>query len=371
MHSTNAKDIVAADMGEIAAALGEKAGAFGGARILLTGGAGFLGYYFIHFLLFANERLLKKPLELVCVDNFIRGIPPWLAGLKGRPGLTLVTADITKFDPRSIGSFDYIIHAASIASPTYYRKFPIETMDANIAGLRVLLDYCVDKKREGAPIRSFLFFSSSEIYGDPPPQFIPTAEDFRGFVSCTGPRACYDESKRFGETLCVNFHAVHGLPVKIARPFNNYGPGLSINDRRVIPDFCKNIINREDIVLLSDGNPTRTFCYVADAVAGYLLMLLSDCDGEAFNIGAEEPEISMASLARELIAVAERDFGISGIKLVAGKSAEKDYLVDNPDRRRPNIKKARRLLGFNPTTNLAEGLRRILGWYLSENAKGA
>ena len=133
-----------------------------------------------------------------------------------------------------------------------------------------------------------LFYSSSEIYGDPTPENIPTPETYRGNVSCTGPRACYDESKRYGETLCVNFARQHGLPIKVARPFNNYGPGLKITDGRVIPDFARNILDGTDIVMLSDGSAKRTFCYVADAVVGYYKILVKGRSGEAYNVGVED-----------------------------------------------------------------------------------
>ena len=355
--------IVADDMREIAASLGGRTQQLEDATILLTGGAGFLGYYLINFLTHANNTVLKKKCRVICLDNFIRGVPPWLAAFGQSGAIRTVKADITKFDPSSLGDIDYIIHAASIASPTFYRKYPIETMDANVIGLRILLDHAAVKMQSPRPLKSFLFFSSSEIYGDPLPEFIPTKEDFRGLVSCTGPRACYDESKRYGETLCVNFHQSRGVPVKIARPFNNYGPGLSIDDRRVIPDFCKNILNRQDIVMLSDGSPTRTFCYIADAITGYLLALLSNHNGESFNIGIETPEISMRNMALTLLKVAERELGIGGLKLITGTSEDKNYLVDNPDRRCPSIEKARRLLGYDPKVSLEEGLRRALVWY--------
>ena len=137
------------------------------------------------------------------------------------------------------------------------------------------------RAKRGRPIRGFLFFSSSEIYGDPTPDAIPTPETYRGLVSCTGPRACYDESKRYGETLCVIFAQVHGLPIRMARPFNNYGPGMKITDGRVIADFARDILDGEDITLLSDGSPTRTFCYVADAVSGYYKILVRGRRGRA------------------------------------------------------------------------------------------
>ena len=147
-------------------------------------------------------------------------------------------------------------------------------MDANVNGLRNLLRYFQEQKAKGKTVGGLLFYSSSEIYGDPTPENIPTPETYRGNVSCTGPRACYDEAKRFGETLCVNFATQYDLPIKMARPFNNYGPGLKITDRRVLPDFARDIFAGKDIVMLSDGAPKRTFCYVADAVQGYYKILV-------------------------------------------------------------------------------------------------
>jgi len=207
-----------------------------------------------------------------------------------------------------------------------------------------------------------LFFSSSEIYGDPPPEQIPTAEDFRGYVSCTGPRACYDETKRYGETLCVVFAQQYDVPVKMARPFNNYGPGLKITDRRVLPDFCRSVLKNEPIVMYSDGRPTRTFCYSADAIVGYYKTLVRGRPAEAYNIGNDTPEISMRELAERVVACGRESFNYAG-EVVHEPSPEANYLVDNPNRRCPAIAKARSGLGFEPQVDLDEGLRRSLLWY--------
>jgi nucleoside-diphosphate-sugar epimerase len=273
-----------------------------------------------------------------------------------------VRHDITQPLPEDMPDFAFVVHAAGIASPTYYRRFPIETMDANIGGLRSLLEYARRQGERGRALAGFIFFSSSEIYGDPPPDSIPTPEDYRGSVSCTGPRACYDESKRYGETLCVNFAQVHGVPVRMVRPFNNYGPGLKISDRRVIPDFARDVLAGRDIVMLSDGAPTRTFCYVGDAVCGYYKALVRGRAGEPYNVGIDSPEVSMRELAERVVARARDLFGYRG-KVVAGDAAEGAYLVDNPNRRCPDLTKSRRELGFAPSIALEEGLRRALVWY--------
>ena len=339
-----------------------------GKRLLITGGAGFLGYELVQAILRANEAE-SEPIRLTVYDNFVRGVPGWLESLAGNAHLTVVEHDVRAPLPEDIDDFEFVVHAAGIASPTYYRRHPIETMDANVTGLRSLLDWAVGQQERGLPVEGFLFFSSSEIYGDPSPESVPTPETYRGNVSCTGPRACYDESKRYGETLCVNFARQYGLPVRIARPFNNYGPGLKITDRRVIPDFARDILADRDLVMLSDGSATRTFCYVSDAVAGYYKVLVRGHDGEAYNIGVEEPEISMRELAERLAGFGRMHFGYGG-RVVQRESEEQDYLVDNPSRRRPLIAKARDHVGYEPLVGLDEGLERSLLWY-AENRESA
>jgi UDP-glucuronate decarboxylase len=334
-----------------------------GRSVLIAGGAGFLGYYLVQALLHWNRKNPdERPIRVTVLDNFIRGVPEWLTRLEHDPRLRLMKHDITQPLPDSVGDQQYLIHAASIASPTYYRQRPIETMDANVNGLRHLLNYCVGQQQRGTPVEGVLFYSSSEIYGDPTPEDIPTPETYRGNVSCTGPRACYDESKRYGETLCVNFARQHELPIKVARPFNNYGPGLKITDKRVIPDFARDILAGRDIVMLSEGSMTRTFCYVADAVAGYYKILVKGRPGEAYNVGVETPEISVSQLAERLVNLGRELFGYGG-RVVHQLSADKDYLIDNPNRRCPIITKARTELGYNPQVSLEEGLQRSLIWY--------
>ena len=333
-----------------------------GSNLLITGGGGFLGYYLVQSVLYWNEQRARRPIHVTVVDNYRRGVPDWLLALRPDRHLALREHDISNPLPSGLPDFQYIVHAAGIASPTYYRRFPIETMDTNIQGLRHLLDYARARAGSSEPVRGFLFYSSSEIYGDPDPAHIPTAEDYRGNVSCTGPRACYDESKRYGETLCVNFAQQYGLPVTMARPFNNYGPGLKITDRRVIPDFVRDVLAGRDIVMLSDGSPRRTFCYATDAITGYYKVLVGGRPGEPYNIGAERPEISMRELAERIAALSREMFDYRG-RVVCQESGERDYLVDNPNRRAPVIDKARRELGYEPAVDVEEGLRRSLAWY--------
>lgn len=362
-------EIVKSDIDTILEKLSVELNSFSGGRLLMTGGGGFIGYYLIQALLKGNfQKLFKKPLDIVLLDNFIRGIPNWIKEYEDNPHLSILQHDISQPLPDNFRSFTHVIHAASIASPTFYRKYPIETMDANVNGLRNLLNYFCQANHLSI-LKNFLFFSSSEVYGDPNPENIPTSEKYWGNVSFTGPRACYDESKRFGETLAINYAKVYGMPIKIVRPFNNYGPGLKISDHRVIPDFANNILNGEDIILLSDGSPTRTFCYIADAIVGHLKVLVKGRVGESYNIGYDKQEISILQLANMSVSIARELFGYSGI-VVCKTSSDKNYLADNPNRRCPDISKARTELGFTPTIDMEEGLRRTLLWYKYQKDRG-
>lgn len=329
-----------------------------GNTILFTGANGFLGYYFIKSIQAWNNLYPSNKITVYALDTFSKGIPNWLK----ESDIKIIKKDITKFKPTSAQIFDYIIHAASIASPVFYRKYPIETINANVQGLYNILDHMVKKKKTKRSIKGLLFFSSSEVYGDPTEGNIPTPEDYRGNVSFTGPRSCYDESKRFGETLCVNFSRAYNLPIKIVRPFNNYGPGLKITDGRVIPDFAKDILANKDIIILSQGTPTRTFCYITDAIVGYIKALIKGRDAESYNIGVESKEISMYDLAEKMRYLATKHLGYKG-KVITKISKDKNYLTDSPNRRCPKISKARKDLGYNPEISLDKGLLNSLLWY--------
>ena len=356
-------EILDQDLSYICDNLKEEFGKMAGKNLLITGGAGFLGYYLIQATLHFNKREGKsQPINVIVWDSFIRGTPQWLKDLAGTPNFLAEHRDLIDPLPVPMPDFQWIIHAAGIASPPFYRKYPLKTIDANITGIRNLLDYSVAQADRGKPVEGFLFYSSSEIYGEPSPDWIPTPENYRGLVSCTGPRACYDESKRFGETLCVVFAQEHGVPTKIARPFNNYGPGLKITDKRVIPDLVRDMLAGRDMVMYSDGKPTRTFCYSADSVTGYYKVLVNGHVGEPYNVGTERPEISMTALAEKIMAYGREMFNYNG-KVVHQPNPETVYLVDNPNRRCPDISKGRSHLNYNPTILVDEGLRRSVSWY--------
>lgn len=336
---------------------------FKGTTILITGCGGFLGYYYMRFFNEKAEALGIR--KIIGLDNFMLGYPEWIKELEKNPLFDIQKFDIIKDNISSVKgaeTADFIIHMASIASPMFYRQYPIETLDANIWGLRSLLDFYKEKN-----IKGFLFYSSSELYGNPDAEHVPTSEEYYGYVCATGPRACYDESKRFGETMCMLWAQKYNMPIGVARPFNNYGPGMRINDKRVPADFALAIKENRNIEILSNGSPTRTFCYIADSVNGYLKILLHG-KYDYFNIGIEKPEISISQLAEIYVAAGKEIYGYTG-KVVYATSEDKQYLTNNPQRRCPNIDKARTILNYNPSISVEEGVRRFLT-FIKENKEG-
>lgn len=337
------------DIEEIAGRVEQDAAPLAGKTILLTGGRGFLGRYFTRVFVRLNETALKKaPCKIIVLDNLIT------AGKEGSlvekfPNCEIIRHDIIK--PFKLpGKVDYIIHAAGIASPFYYRAYPLETLEVATAGTKNMLEAAREQQAR------VVFFSSSEIYGDPDPRCVPIQESYRGNVSCQGPRACYDESKRLGETLCYIYHELYGISVSAIRPFNVFGPGMQEADYRVLPNFASRIKGNHPLQIYGSGNQTRTFCYITNAIVGFLLVLLKGVPGEAYNIGNPEPELSMVSLA-------DRIEKVLGRKIERHLSQYPDsYPADEPLRRCPDIRKARLQTGFEPQINFDEGLRRFLDW---------
>lgn len=325
--------------------------------MLITGYAGSLGYSLLHFLaLYASKLGIRK---VYGIDNFTFGRPEWLEFFKDNSLFDLRGLDITNCDLEFAKDANLIFHMASLASPVYYRLYPLETIDADVVGLRRLLDFYCERE-----IKGFLFYSTSEVYGDPVEGQVPTPESYWGNVNTCGPRACYDESKRFGETLCYNFFHKYKMPIRVVRPFNNYGPGMRLNDKRVVADFAKSVVLNEDIVLFSDGSATRTFDYIPDATVGYLKCILYE-DFEIFNIGSDEREITILDLAQIYKRVGEELVGYNG-KIIFKTHEDRHYLTDNPKRRCPNIEKARRLLDFSPKVELETGIKRYLQFLLEK-----
>lgn len=348
-----------AESRSVAEALGEALEALAGETVLITGANGFLMGFLTDVLVAWNEIGRGAPIHVIALDNQLTGTRARLAHLEGRQDVTLVSHDVTQpFKPSQ--PIHRIIHGASIASPMVYRQYPLETVDANVGGTRNMLELA-----KAQNIKSMLVLSTSEIYGDPSPEMIPTPEDYRGNVSCTGPRACYDESKRLSETISVIYSQKFGLEVIAIRPFNVYGPDFRLDDQRVLPDFISAVLRNTPIELLSDGRPTRTFCYVTDAARAMLLLLLRGTGGEAYNVGNDLGEISMRDLAQCVADAGAEVLGSAPVEVRFAQSNDPDYLVDNPNRRCPDLTKIRAAITWTPEVALEDGLRRMIRSYVA------
>ena len=237
-----------------------------GKTFLITGGAGFLGKNIVWTLQKFNEELDNK-CKILVMDNYITGLENQF---KMDENITCLKQDVAdKFIVR--GNVDYILHAAGIASPIFYSKYKLETIHSSLQGTQNVLDLAIEKDT-----KSVLFFSTSEVYGCPPNDKVPTPESFNGNVSCIGPRAHYDEPKRMAETLCVTYADVYGVNAKIVRPFNIYGPGMRLDDGRGLINIVKSAVLGEDLPIYGDGLSTRTWTYVTDGIVGFMKILFSD-----------------------------------------------------------------------------------------------
>jgi len=356
MSTTRLGDrVITEDIQVILADLDPLARELRGSTLLITGGSGFLCSYFVETVAALNLLDDGPPCRLIVVDNLVTGRRGRLGHLDGRPHIRFVQHDVTQpLDPGE--PIDWIIHGASIASPTFYRRYPLETIDVNVTGTRRMLELA----RSGA--RGMLYLSTSEVYGDPDPAFVPTTEDYRGSVSCTGPRACYDESKRLAETLCVTYQQLYAVSVRIARPFNVYGPGQRLDDRRIIPDLIGAALRQEPLVLYSDGRVTRSFCYITDAVRAFWRILLAGVGGDIFNVGNDE-EISIRDLAGVVANVGAEILGPPRSIVESRVSDDAHYLTDNPRRRCPDLTRLRSRFPWEPRVSIAQGLARTLRSY--------
>jgi UDP-glucuronate decarboxylase len=318
-------------------------------RWLITGASGFLGSQFLNVLRVAKERGLNC--EVVALDSNIRGdYREWYFD-----NCEFLEFDITNPWPH-LGSFTHILHLASIASPIYYRQFPLETLYSNYEGTKNALEAARTQEAR------LLLMSSSEIYGDPTSENIPTTESYRGNVSSIGPRACYDEGKRVMETLAWIYSDKYDMNISIARPFNFYGPGMRLDDGRVLPDMFNSIIAGSDIILYSDGKPTRSFCYVSDAIQGLFTMVLSKQNWKLYNVGNPASEISMLDLAHAVAREANVLGWEGSVKFEI--SEEPNYLINNPQRRVPDTTLIKDEIAWEAKIDLPLGIRRSLQHFM-------
>lgn len=306
-------------------------------RVLLSGIAGFIASHL-------GERLLHEGHAVVGIDNFLSGDARNLEHLRGRDGFTFVQADVT--NPISIdGPFDAVMHLASPASPKDYLQSPIETLLVGSVGTRNMLEVA---RVNGA---RFLLSSTSECYGDPVEH--PQTESYWGNVNPVGPRSCYDESKRFAESMTMAYHRKFGVQTRIARIFNTYGPRMKLDDGRVVPAFLDQALQGKPITVFGDGRQTRSFCYVSDLVDGLLRLLRSD---EIYPVNLGNPqEMTMLEFAQY-------------IQRLTGTNSRIEFQPlpeDDPKRRRPDISKAKRALHWEPTVKLEDGLRETIAYFQS------
>lgn len=303
-------------------------------NVLVAGGAGFLGSHLC-------EALLDDGHRVVAVDNLSSGVVENFAGFADHDRFSFDQLDVTEPLPVST-EFDWVLHLASLASPVFYRERPIETLEAGSYGTHHTLEVA---RETGA---SYLFTSTSEVYGDP--EINPQPEDYRGNVDPYGPRSCYDESKRYGEALVRAYRERHGVDVRVARLFNTYGPRMRLDDGRAVPTFVRQALAGEDLTVHGDGEQTRSFGYVDDTVRGLQSLMRSDLQ-EPVNIGNPD-ERTILDLAELVIDLTDSDSGIT----------YESRPPQDPAVRRPDISRARERLDWVPEVSLERGLQRTIDY---------
>lgn len=311
-------------------------------HIVIAGGAGFIGSHLC-------DRFVQQGFRVTCVDNLLTGSEENIRHLSGNALFSFIKQDVTV--PFEItGAVHHILNLASPASPADYQKYPIETLRTGAWGTWNLLEMAETKKAR------FLLASTSEVYGDP--KIHPQREDYWGNVNPVGPRSCYDEAKRYAESLTTFHHQEYGVDIRIARIFNTYGPRMRLNDGRALPTFLGQALQAKPLTIFGDGSQTRSFCYVEDMVTGMEKLLFSSERGP-INLGNPE-EITLLEFAKQILKLTESSSGIVFSPLPE----------DDPKTRKPDISKARAILDWNPVVDLEIGLKRTLSFY-KERKSGA
>jgi dTDP-glucose 4,6-dehydratase len=306
-------------------------------RIVITGGAGFIGSHLC-------DRFLAEGHSVVAMDNLITGSIDNVAHLAGHERFRFIKQDVTEYIYID-GPVDVVMHFASPASPASYLELPIQTLKVGALGTHKTLGLARAKKAR------YFLASTSEVYGDP--QVHPQPESYWGNVNPIGPRGVYDEAKRFAESMTMAYHRFHGLDTRIVRIFNTYGPRMALNDGRVIPNFIGQALRREPLTVYGDGKQTRSFTYVDDLVEGIYRLLMSN-EHEPTNIGNPNTEQTMIDVAQLINRLSGNP---AGIVFKDQRSA------DDPQVRRPDIAKARAVLGWEPRVSAEEGMQRTIDWF--------
>lgn len=328
---------------------------FFNSTILITGANGFLPAYLVESLLYLNYVNPKNNVKVIGLVRNIENAKNRFFEYLENANLEFVEQDVS--DSILIShKVDYIIHAASQASPKFYGIDPVGTLKANVLGTMNLLGFAKNND-----IRSFLYFSSGEVYGELDSEQIPIKENTFGYINPTNVRSCYAESKRMGENICVSYHHQYGVPAKIVRPFHTYGPKMKLDDGRVYADFVSNILMEQDICMHSDGSATRAFCYLTDATVGFFKILLNGKNGEAYNVGNPNEEYSIIELAGTLVNL----YPEKGLKVIKQLNKENNSYLKSPLKRNsPNIIKISEL-NWWPLVSTKEGFKRTIESYKS------
>lgn len=325
---------------------------FNGAKVLVTGAAGFLPAYMVETLMFLNEFVLAKPTLVVALVRNEERARERFANYANRDDLRIIVQSVS--NPLTVTTeFDYIIHAASQASPRFYRSDPVGTLSANVLGTHHLLNAAIHPSCKG-----FLFFSSGDVYGTVKSASSTIREDEGGFLDPTDVRSCYGESKRMGETMCVSWAQQYGVPTRIVRPFHTYGPGMKLDDGRVFADFVRDILNGGPIALHSDGSARRSFCYLADATAGFFTVLLNGEVGQAYNVANPDQECSIAELADRLALA----YKLEDIRVERRSRVDSAYVPSPIVGTLPSVEKLR-ALGWRAHKTIEEGFKRTVESY--------
>lgn len=303
-------------------------------RIVITGGAGFIGSHLCEFL-------LKKGDEVIAIDNLLTGRIDNIAHLQGEK-FSFLKYDVTNYIYIS-GQVDYVLHFASPASPIDYLELPIQTLKVGALGTHKALGLAKSKNAK------FLLASTSEVYGDPLEH--PQKEEYWGNVNPVGPRGVYDEAKRFAEAMTMAYHRYHGLDTRIVRIFNTYGPRMRLRDGRAVPTFIGQALEGEDLTVYGDGSQTRSFCYISDLIDGIYRLMLSDTN-DPVNIG-NPAEMTIIDLAKTIIRLTQSRSSIKFLPLPQ----------DDPKVRQPDITKAKKLLGWEPKVDFEDGLKKTIDWF--------
>jgi len=321
-----------------------------GKNILITGANGMLPSYIVETILFLNDRKLKDKAKVFAVVRNIEKSQYRFRRYLNRQDLVFVIQDI-KYPLEIKEKIDYIIHAASNASPKYYGVDPVGTLIPNTIGTYNCLEFA--RKNN---IKSLLFFSSGEVYGAVENNNKPINENSFGKSDPTIVRSCYSESKRMGETMCISWYKQYDLPTKIVRPFHTYGPNMQLDDGRVFADFVSDIIHKKNIQLKSNGDAKRTFCYLADATIAFFIVLLKGQSGEAYNVGGNEKfEMTILELANTLVKL----FPEYNLKVIKTEHSEIGYIKSEINRLIPDISKIQKL-GWSPRISIQEGFQRTV-----------